>query len=70
MKVELEGMQTQILEQKQQNELLRSELKEKEQGKLAEQAGLRQQDSALTTMNDLNVIDPNQILNDSLINLK
>ena len=67
MKVELEGMQMQILEQKQQNEWLRSELKKKEQNKLAEQAGLRQQDSALTTMDDLNVIDSNQILNDSLL---
>ncbi|WHZ04620.1 NlpC/P60 family protein [Neobacillus sp. YX16] len=67
MKVELEGMQTQILEQKQQNEWLRLELKKKEQITLAEQAGLMQQDSALTTMYNLTDIDPNQILNDSMI---
>lgn len=67
MKVELEGMQAQILEQKQQNELLKSELKKKEQVKLAEQAGLMQQDSALTAMYTLPDIDPNQILSDSLI---
>ncbi|PAE39714.1 C40 family peptidase [Bacillus sp. 7884-1] len=67
MKVELEGMQTQILEQKQQNEWLRLELKKKEQITLAEQAGLMQQDSALTTMYNLSDIDPNQILNDSML---
>lgn len=65
MKVELEGMQTQILEQKQQNEWLRAEAKKKEQVTLVEQAGLMQQDSALSTMDDLNDIDPNQILNES-----
>jgi peptidoglycan DL-endopeptidase CwlO len=65
MKVEVEGMQMQILEQKQQSEWLRSELKNKEQVNVAQQAGLRQQDSALTTMYDLNGIDPNQPLNDS-----
>jgi peptidoglycan DL-endopeptidase CwlO len=67
MKVELEGMQAQILEQKQQNEWLRSELKKKEQITLAEQAELMQQDSALTTMYNLTDIDPNQILNDSML---
>lgn len=65
MKVELEGMQAQILEQKQQNEWLRSELKKREQAKLAEQAGLMQQDSALMTMSNLTDIDPNTLLNDS-----
>ncbi|MEH7013832.1 NlpC/P60 family protein [Neobacillus niacini] len=67
MKVELEGMQTQILEQKQQNEWLRAEAKKKEQVTLVEQAGLMQQDSALSTMDDLNGIDPNQILNESIL---
>lgn len=67
MKVELEGMQTQILEQKQQNEWLRLELKKKEQITLAEQAGLMQQDSVLTTMYNLSDIDQNQILNDSML---
>ncbi len=67
MKVELEGMQAQILEQKQQNELLRLELKEREQGKLAEQTSLMQQDSVLANMIDLNGIDPNKIMNSSLL---
>lgn len=66
MKVELEGMQSQILEQKQQNEWLSAELKKKQQVNLAEQAGLMQQDAVLSTMNDLtNIEDPNTILNDS-----
>jgi peptidoglycan DL-endopeptidase CwlO len=67
MKVELEGMQAQILEQKQQNEWLRSELKKKEQIKLAEQTGLMQQDAALSTMYNLETIDPEQLLNHSLL---
>ncbi|MEH7113867.1 NlpC/P60 family protein [Neobacillus niacini] len=67
MKVELEGMQAQILEQKQQNELLRLELQEREQGKLAEQTSLMQQDSVLANMIDLNSIDPNTIMNSSLL---
>lgn len=67
MKVELEGMQAQILEQKQQNEWLRSELKKKEQVKLAEQTGLMQQDAALSTMYNLETIDPEQLLNHSLL---
>ncbi|MEH7246370.1 NlpC/P60 family protein [Neobacillus niacini] len=67
MKVELEGMQAQILEQKQQNELLRSELQEREQVKLAEQTSLMQQDSVLANMIDLNSIDPNTIMNSSLL---
>lgn len=65
MKVELEGMQSQILEQKQQNEWLRAEAKKKEQVTLAEQAGLMQQDSALTAMYDITDLEPNQFLNDS-----
>lgn len=65
MKVELEGMQSQILEQKQQNEWLRAEAKKKEQVTLAEQAGLIQQDSALTAMYDITDLEPNQFLNDS-----
>jgi peptidoglycan DL-endopeptidase CwlO len=67
MKVELEGMHAQILEQKQQNEWLRLELKKKEQVTLAEQAGLMQQDSALTTMYNITDIDQSQILNDSML---
>jgi peptidoglycan DL-endopeptidase CwlO len=67
MKVELEGMQSQILEQKQHNELLRTEAKKKEQVTLSEQAGLMQQDSALAAMYDLTNFDPNEILNDSLL---
>jgi peptidoglycan DL-endopeptidase CwlO len=67
MKVELEGMQLLIIEQKQQNEWLRQEAKKKEQVTLAEQAGLMQQDSALTAMYDFNALDLTQILNDSLL---
>jgi peptidoglycan hydrolase CwlO-like protein len=67
MKVELEGMQSLILEQKQQNEWLRAEAKKKEQVTLAEQAGLIQQDAALTAMYDLTDLDPKLIPNDSLL---
>jgi peptidoglycan DL-endopeptidase CwlO len=67
MKVELEGMQSQILEQKQHNEWLRTEAKKKEQVTLSEQAGLMQQDSALEAMYDLTDFDPNEILNGSLL---
>jgi len=67
MKVELEGMQSQILEQKQHNEWLRTEAKKKEQVTLSEQAGLMQQDSALAAMYHLTDFDPNEILNDSLL---
>jgi peptidoglycan DL-endopeptidase CwlO len=67
IKVELEGMQSLILEQKQQNEWLRAEAKKKEQVTLAEQTGLMQKDSALSSMYDLTKIDPNQILNQSVL---
>lgn len=67
MKVELEGMQSQILEQKQHNEWLRTKAKKKEQVTLSEQAGLMQQDSALEAMYDLTDIDSNEILNGSLL---
>lgn len=67
LKVELEGMQSLILEQKQQNERLRAEAKIKEQVTLSEQAGLMQQDYALSSMYDLSEIDTNQIMNDSLL---
>ncbi|MDQ1004021.1 peptidoglycan hydrolase CwlO-like protein [Neobacillus niacini] len=67
MKVELEGMQSLILEQKQQNEWLRAEAKKKEQVTLAEQVGLMQQDAALTAMYDLTDLDPKLIPNDSML---
>jgi peptidoglycan DL-endopeptidase CwlO len=67
MKVELEGMQSQILEQKHHNEWLRTEAKKKEQVTLSEQAGLMHQDSALEAMYDLPDFDPNEILNGSLL---
>jgi peptidoglycan DL-endopeptidase CwlO len=67
MKVELEGMQSQILEQKQHIEWLRTEAKKKEQVTLSEQAGLMQQDSALEAMYDLTDFDSNEILNGSLL---
>jgi peptidoglycan DL-endopeptidase CwlO len=67
MKVELEGMQSQILEQKQHNEWLRTKAKKKEQVTLSEQAGLMQQDSALEAMYDLTDFDSNEILNGSLL---
>lgn len=47
LKIELEGMQAQILEQKKQNDLLKESLKLKEQEKLSEKANLQQQDSNL-----------------------
>ncbi len=47
LKTELEGMQALILEQKQQNDALKEELKLKEQEKLNEKANLQQQDSNL-----------------------
>ncbi len=67
MIVELEGMQTQILEQQQQNEWLRAVAKKKEQITLVEQAGLMQQDSALVSMYDVTDIQPVQIWNESLL---
>ncbi|MEO2077353.1 MAG: NlpC/P60 family protein [Bacillus sp. (in: firmicutes)] len=48
LKIELEGMQSQILEQKQQNDALKEELKQREQEKLLEKAELLQKDTALT----------------------
>jgi peptidoglycan DL-endopeptidase CwlO len=47
MKTELDGMRAQILEQKQQNELLKEELKQREGASLAAKAGLQQQDQSL-----------------------
>lgn len=47
LKTELEGMQSQILEQKEQNETLKEELKLKEQEKISDKADLQQQDSTL-----------------------
>ncbi|WHY87851.1 NlpC/P60 family protein [Neobacillus novalis] len=47
MMTELEGMQAQILEQKEQNDALKEELKVKEQAKLANKAELQEQDSTL-----------------------
>lgn len=67
MIVELEGMQTQILEQQQQNEWLSAEAKKKEQITLVEQAGFMQQDSALVSMYDVTDIQPVQIWNESLL---
>jgi peptidoglycan hydrolase CwlO-like protein len=49
MKMELEGMQAQILEQKEQNDALKEELKVREQEKLSEKAELQQQDSTLSS---------------------
>lgn len=47
MKTELIGMQAQILEQKEQNEALKEELKNKEQEKLSDKADLQQKDGTL-----------------------
>jgi peptidoglycan hydrolase CwlO-like protein len=52
MKTELEGMQAQILEQKEQNDLLKEELKKKEQEKLSAKVELQQQDSSLASKED------------------
>ncbi|MFF2446080.1 coiled-coil domain-containing protein [Neobacillus sp. NPDC058068] len=47
IKTELEGMQAQILEQKEQNDALKEELRLKEQEKLSNKAELQQQESTL-----------------------
>lgn len=47
MMTELEGMRTQILEQKQQNQQLKEDLKNREQETLSEQGNLQQQDREL-----------------------
>ena len=49
LKTELDGMRAQIIEQQQQNELLREELKQKEAAGLASKADLQQQDSSLAS---------------------
>ncbi|SDK06171.1 coiled-coil domain-containing protein [Sediminibacillus albus] len=49
MQTELEGMQAQILEQKEQNDLLKEELKQKEQANLNEKAELQNKDEALAS---------------------
>jgi peptidoglycan DL-endopeptidase CwlO len=67
MKVELEGMQSQILNQRQHNEWLRTEAKKKEHVTLSEQAGLMQQDSTLAAMYDIPNFDPNETLNNPLL---
>lgn len=58
MMIELEGMRAQILEQKQQNDRLKEELKTREQEKLSEQVELQRQDHELAAglgfdLNDL-----------------
>lgn len=47
LKIELEGMQAHILEQKQQNDLLKAELKQKEAAGLTAKANLQNQDRSL-----------------------
>jgi peptidoglycan DL-endopeptidase CwlO len=47
MKIELEGMQAQILEQKVENDSLKEELEQKEQEKLSQKEKLQQQDQSL-----------------------
>jgi len=60
MKTELEGMQAQILEQKEQNDALKEELKIKEEDKLSEKASLQQQDKTLASKEDeLNIAAQN-----------
>lgn len=61
MMTELEGMSTQILEQKQQNEQLKEELKNREQETLSEQENLQQQDRELTVSLGFDV---SELLND------
>lgn len=61
MMTELEGMSTQILEQKQQNEQLKEELKNREQETLSEQENLQQQDRELAVSLGFDVSD---LLND------
>ncbi len=49
MKTELDGMRAQIIEQQQQNQTLREELKQKEQASLAAKADLQQKDRSLAS---------------------
>ncbi len=64
MKTELEGMHALILEQKQQNDKLKEELKKREEQKLSEQANLQQQGMELASSSGLVNIDPEEWLND------
>jgi peptidoglycan DL-endopeptidase CwlO len=66
MKTELEGMQAQILEQKMQNDLLKEELKRREQEKISEKVSLQLQDHLLVFNNGYENFDPNTILDESL----
>lgn len=60
LKIELEGMQAQILEQKAQSDVLKEELKMKEQEKLNEKVNLQRQDSNLAAKEAaLMAADPN-----------
>lgn len=64
MMTELEGMRAQILEQKQENDRLKEELKNREQEKLSEQENLQQQDRELAVGLGF---DLNGLMNDSQV---
>ncbi|MEH7118840.1 NlpC/P60 family protein [Neobacillus vireti] len=66
LKIELEGMQAQILDQKEENDVLREELKRKEQEKLSQKEELQQQDRSLALkQEELNPDDQNSIMTNS-----
>lgn len=62
MKIELEGMQAQILEQKEENDTLKVEWKQKEQEKLSQKEKLQQQDLSLALKEgEIGVVDQNSL---------
>ena len=62
MKIELEGMQAQILEQKEENDTLKEEWKQKEQEKLSQKEKLQQQDLSLALKEgEIGAVDPNSL---------
>ncbi|MCM3728738.1 hypothetical protein M3226_24130 [Neobacillus cucumis] len=68
MKIELEGMQAQILEQKEENNILKEELKQQEQEKLSQKLELQQQDQWLALKEaGLEGVDPNSITTSSTL---
>jgi peptidoglycan hydrolase CwlO-like protein len=69
MKIEIEGMQAQILEQKEENDALKEDLKQKEREKLSHKAELQQQDQSLLLQEaELEAENPNSITTSSTPN--
>ncbi|MEH7096258.1 C40 family peptidase [Neobacillus vireti] len=70
MKIELEGMQAQILEQKEENDTLKEELEQKEQEKLFQKEKLHQQDLSLALKEgEIGTVSQNSLsTNSTLIN--